>query len=111
VRTTCSALSLVKLSPLDFENRQVEAITTKTGIAVAMVGVALADAISRPATDRLSAAAAENKPLHHPHQDSERPKTSIDFLEKRKSLEVKGGLIPLRREGYVVRATLSHDPL
>jgi hypothetical protein len=32
-------LSLVKLSPLDFENRQGETITTTTGIAVAMVGV------------------------------------------------------------------------
>jgi hypothetical protein len=46
----------------------------------------------------LSAAAAENKPLHHPHQDSDRPKMSIDFLEKRKSLATENRIIALRKE-------------
>src|SRR5258708_33104947 len=94
VRATGIALSLVKPPPLVFENRQGEPITTKTGMAVAMVGVVLADAISRPAP----AAAAENKPLHHPHQDSDRPKMSIDFLEKSKRLSTDNGIIAMRKE-------------
>src|SRR5260370_8077284 len=73
VRATCIALSLVKPSPLGFENRQGEPITTKTGMAVAMVGVVLADAISPPPTS----AAPEKKPPPPPHHDPQRPQPSI----------------------------------